>query len=104
MSSITKIDLENLTQELVPLLEFKNYNGTIYIKAYQKWVYFHPSNKTKYLSAYNDIFHLLMMDIFPKKNIPREVKILDKVIKKLFEHIKKTVPNTAHDNVIEQLP
>ena len=44
------------------------------------------------------------MDIFPKKNIPREVKILDKVIKKLFEHIKKTVPNTAHDNVIEQLP
>jgi hypothetical protein len=104
MSSITKIDLENLTQELVPLLEFKNYNGTIYIKAYQKWVYFHPSNKTKYTGAYNDIFHLLLMDIFPKKNIPREVKILDKVIKKLFEHITKTVPNTANDDAIEQLP
>jgi hypothetical protein len=105
MSSITKIDLENLTQELVPLLEVKNYNGTIYIKAYQKWVYFHPSNKTKYPSAYDDIFHLLMMDIFPKKNIPCEVKILDKVIKKLFEHITKTVPNTANDDdAIEQLP
>jgi len=86
------------------LLRFKNYNGTFYIKAYQKWVYFHPSNKTKYTGAYNDIFHLLMMDIFPKKNIPREVKILDKVIKKLFEYIKKNVPNTAHDDVIEQLP
>jgi len=104
MSSITKIDLENLTQELVPLLEVKNYNGTIYIKAYQKWVYFHPSNKTKYLSAYNDIFHLLMMDIFPKKNIPREVKILDKVIKKLFEYITKTVPNSAYDDTIDRVP
>ena len=100
----SKIDYENLTQELVPLLEFKNYNGTFYIKAYQKWVYFHPSNKTKYRGAYDDIFHLLLMDIFPKKNIPREVKILDKVIKKLFEHITKNVPNTAHDDVIEQLP
>lgn len=100
----SKIDYENLTQELVPLLEFKNYNGTFYIKAYQKWVYFHPSNKTKYTGAYDDIFHLLLMDIFPKKNIPREVKILDKVIKKLFEHITKNVPNTAHDDVIEQLP
>ena len=104
MSSIAKIDYENLTQELVPLLEFKNYNGTFYIKAYQKWVYFHPSNKTKYTGAYDDIFHLLLMDIFPKKNIPREVKILDKVIKKLFEYITKNVPNTADDDVIEQLP
>jgi len=86
------------------LLRFKNYNGTFYIKANQKWVYFHPSNKTKYAGAYNEIFHLLLMDTFPKKNIPREVKILDKVIKKLFEYITKNVPNTAHDDVTEQLP
>ena len=132
MSSITKIDLENLIQKLVPLLEFKNYNGTFYIKAYQKWVYFHPSNKTKYPSAYRDIFHYLCMDIFKQINTPSELKplrnsihpanshylwqmtdnemnfdrfkIMDKVIKKLFEYIKKNVPNTAHDDVIEQLP
>jgi hypothetical protein len=106
MSSITKIDLENLIQELVPLLEFKNYNGTIYIKAYQKWVYFHPSNKTKYPGAYDDIMNLLFMDmdIFQQKNIPRDVKILDIVIKKLFEYITKTVPNTAHDDTTDHYP
>jgi len=139
----SKIDYDNLIQELVPLLEFKptknvnpqggfnsswsmteeeinlspngadlnllrfkNYNGTIYIKAYQKWVYFHPSNKTKYPGAYDDIMNLLFMDmdIFQQKNIPRDVKILDIVIKKLFEYITKTVPNTAHDDTTDHYP
>lgn len=104
MASNNKIDYEYLVQELASSsLEFKNYNGKYYIKASQKWVYFHPSNKTKYPGAYDDI-HNFLYDIFEQKNIPRDVKILDKVIKKLFEYITKTVPNTAHDNVIEQLP
>lgn len=104
MASNNKIDYEYLVQELASSsLEFKNYNGKYYIKSSQKWVYFHPSNKTKYPGAYDDI-HNFLYDIFEQKNIPRDVKILDKVIKKLFEYITKTVPNTAHDNVIEQLP
>ena len=104
MASNNKIDYEYLVQELASSsLEFKNYNGKYYIKASQKWVYFHPSNKTKYPGAYDDI-HNFLYDIFEQKNIPRDVKILDKVIKNLFEYITKTVPNTADDNVIEQLP
>lgn len=114
MAPNNKIDYENLVQELASSLEFKNYNGMFYIKTSKNWVYFHPSNKTKYPNAYDDIlFHL--MDVIGTSNLEEEeswdrswdksdIKFLNKVIKKLFEYITKNVPNTAHDDVIEQLP
>ena len=90
MAPNTKIDLEYLVQELVPLLEFKNYNGKFYIKTSRNWVYFHPSNKTKYPEAYDDIlFHL--MDVIDTSNLEEEswdrswdksdIKFLNKIIK-----------------------
>jgi hypothetical protein len=54
-----KIASDYAVTKLVPLLEFKNYNGQFYLKIEDKLVHFNPSNKTKYEDENEKISHHL---------------------------------------------
>lgn len=109
MTSFINTAVEHACSHIVSLSEFRNYNETYYILIDNKWLHFHPSNATKYTSAYYDILnhlrkHLKMIpfesidaktaEIIKKLDIP----FLNKIIKNLFEHVKLHVSNTAIDD------
>lgn len=111
-------------QELILLLEIRNFNGHYYLNIEDKWVYF-TFNDKKYTSTYHKISeHFIKIfdeiaityafrakglfsdeEIFIKKlkEIVLIKNFIDKdnikntkiIIKKLFEYCEKNVPNTA---------
>ena len=115
MSSFIKTSaVEHASSHLVSLSEFRNYNETYYISINGKWVYFHPSNATKYTSTHYDILNHMRTHLktIPEASIDAkaveiikklDIPFLNKVIKCMFEYVKLHVSNTAIDDSYETI-
>ena len=88
------IALQNTVSKLVSLLEFRNYNETFYIKINGIWCHLH-SSKTKFRSNYENILKYLWGCL--DESI-QDSNFMDKIIKKIYQHVSKNVPNTAMDD------
>lgn len=88
------IALQNAVSKLVSLLEFRNYNETFYVKINGIWCHLHSSKK-KYQSDY-EIISKYLWGFIDESN--QDSSFMDKIIKKIYQHVSKNVPNSAMDD------
>ena len=125
MASCKNLAAEYASSTLAPMLEFRNHNGIYDIKINGKWYYFNPTNKAKYHAIYDEIFYHIttyfkvlsnMLDkeennqYTAKKEEIKDIynksdsKLINLIIKQIFEYVKKNVANTALNNSNEDIP
>ena len=125
MASCKNLAAEYASFTLAPMLEFRNYNGIYDIKINGKWYYFNPTTKAKYHATYDEIFYHIttyfkvLSNILDKeenikyntkkeeiKDIYKKAdsKLINLIIKQIFEYVKKNVANTALNNSNEDIP
>ena len=125
MTSIKNLAAEYASSNIAPMLEFRNYNGVYDMKISNKWYYFNPTNKAKYNAIYDEIFYHIttyfkvlssMLDkeennqYTAKKEEIKDIykksdsKLINLIIKQIFEYVKKNVANTALNNSNEDIP
>jgi len=128
MAYLKNLAAEYASSNIIPMLEFRNYNGVYDMKITNKWYYFNPSNKDKYNDTYDEIFYHIttffkvlsnMLDKeenaennqYNKKKeeikdiyMKTDAKFINLIIKQIFEYVKKNVANTALNNSNEDIP
>jgi hypothetical protein len=128
MPCIKNLAVEYASSNITPMLEFRNYNGIYNIKINNKWYYFNPITKDKYNATYDEIFYhittyfKLLSNMLDKEENPENNQYITKkeeikdiymkadsefinlIIKKIFEYVKKNLPNTALNNSNEDIP
>ena len=129
MALCKNLAAEYASSTLAPMLEFRNHNGIYDIKINGKWYYFNPTNKAKYHAIYDEIFYHIttyfkvlsnmldkeestennllyktkkeeIKDIYKKS----DSKLINLIIKQIFEYVTKNVANTALNNSNEDIP
>jgi hypothetical protein len=127
MNYIKKLAVEYAILHIIPMLEFRNHNEIYDIKINNKWYYFNP-NKHNYNDTYDEVFYHIktyfnllsnildeedktdnnvyntkkkeIKDIYKKA----DSKFINLIVKKIFEYIKKNVPNTAFNDRNDDIP
>lgn len=125
MASLKNLAAEYASSNIIPMLEFRNYNRIYYIKINNKWYYFDPLTKNHYYNTYDEIFYHIttffkvlsnMLDEEENNeyNVKKEeikdiymksdAKFINLIIKQIFEYVKKNVVNTAFNDSNENIP
>lgn len=125
MASLKHLAAEYASSNIIPMLEFRNYNRIYYIKINNKWYYFNPLTKNQYYNTYDEIFYHIttffkvlsnMLDEEENNeyNVKKEeikdiymksdAKFINLIINQIFEYVKKNVVNTAFNESNENIP
>ena len=127
MNYIKKLAVEYAILHIIPMLEFRNHNEIYDIKINNKWYYFNP-NKHNYNDTYDEVFYHIttyfnllsnildeedktdnnvyntkkkeIKDIYKKA----DSKFINLIAKKIFDYVKKNVPNTAFNDSNDDIP
>lgn len=99
MNYIKKLAVEYAILNIIPMLEFRNYNEIYDIKINNKWYYFNP-NKHNYNDIYDEVFYHITTYFNLLSNILDEEYKTDNNVyntkkKKLKIFIKKRILNSS---------